>query len=159
MGKKKSEDASRLQGTATPNNKQTQPIPKASQDPEARADSLPPEEFGRVSYPRPGEVVIETSWAEVCNRLGPKEARELQSQIAEEFNRALGPDRGNSTLLKNADGEWLRVVNSGLAKRYTGIGARGLHKAVRKGKIDTEGDRNQKRFLVESLRRYVPPEK
>lgn len=68
-------------------------------------------------------------------------------------------DKGNLALLRGTDGKLKRAVTLEIARRFGGVTLRAIQDAAKNGKLRTEGVRQQRRVLVESLLRYFPPEK
>jgi len=67
-------------------------------------------------------------------------------------------DKGNLEILRT-DGQLRRAVTLDVARRFGGVTRRAIEDAARKGTLKTEGKRQQRRVLVESLLKYFPPEK
>jgi hypothetical protein len=67
-------------------------------------------------------------------------------------------DKSNWALLQEADGKLKRFVSFDAASRFGGVTKRAIEKAARKGSLEKEGKRLNRRILVESLLKYFPPE-
>jgi hypothetical protein len=68
-------------------------------------------------------------------------------------------DKGNLGILLATDGKLKRAVTLDVASRFGGVTRRAIEDAARKGWLKTEGRRQQRRVLVDSLLEYFPPEK
>jgi hypothetical protein len=69
------------------------------------------------------------------------------------------PDKGNLDLLRGTGGQLKRAVTLDVAARFGGVSKRAIEVAAKKCKLSTEGTRQQRRALVDSLLKYFPPEK
>jgi hypothetical protein len=99
-----------------------------------------------------------------------KVARSKQSMAARASRPAAGlkPNRrsqtktregkGDLALLTGPEGKLKRAVNLDTACRFGGVGSRAIEKAIKKGSLQAEGDRQNRRVLVSSLLQYFPPE-
>ena len=68
------------------------------------------------------------------------------------------PDKGNLEILRGTDGQLKRAVNLDVAQRFGGVSRRAIEKAVKKGSLQAEGGRSNRRIVVQSLLKYFPPE-
>jgi len=68
------------------------------------------------------------------------------------------PDKGNQGILRGLDGKFKDAVNVDTARRFGGVGRRAIEKAVKKGSLQSEGGRKNRRVSVQSLLKYFPPE-
>ena len=68
-------------------------------------------------------------------------------------------DKGNEELLRGVDGDLKAHVTLDIASRCGGVGKRAIEKAVRKGSLESCGERANRRILVTSLLKYFPSEK
>jgi hypothetical protein len=69
------------------------------------------------------------------------------------------PDKGNLNILRGIDGQFKKMVTIDVARRFGGVTRRSIENAANKGSLRTEGRRQQRRVLVESLLKYFPPER
>ena len=67
-------------------------------------------------------------------------------------------DKGNLDLLRGINRELKKSVNVRVAARFGGVGRRAIEKAVSRKDLESVGERQNRRILVESLLRYFPPE-
>jgi len=72
--------------------------------------------------------------------------------------REIAAEKGDLGLLQ-ADGKRKRAVTLDTARRFGGVSRRAIDDAVARGSLKTEGKRQQRRVLVDSLLKYFPPEK
>ena len=69
------------------------------------------------------------------------------------------PDKGNLEILRGLGGELKRAVNLDVARRFGGVTRRAIEDAAHKGWLETEGKRQNRRVLVQSLVKYFPQDK
>jgi len=62
--------------------------------------------------------------------------------------------RGNLAILQGADEKLKRAVTLDVARRFGGVSRRAIDDAANKGSLKTEGKRQQRRVLVDSLLQY-----
>jgi hypothetical protein len=67
-------------------------------------------------------------------------------------------EKGNWDLLRAAGGKLKRSVTFAVAGHFGGVTKRAIEKAAKKGALDVEGKRPNRRVLVKSLLKYFPPE-
>src|SRR5205823_6265624 len=67
-------------------------------------------------------------------------------------------DKGNLRILRGLDGKLKNAVTLDVACRFGGVTRRAIEKALKKGPLQAEGDRQNRRVLVDSLLKYFPPE-
>lgn len=95
---------------------------------------------------------------------GPRESRKAKKPVrrsAQSLAPLAGmgkPDKRNLDILCT-DGKLKRAVTLDVARRFGGVSRRAIDEAAHKGLIKTEGRRQQRRVLVESLVKYFPSEK
>jgi hypothetical protein len=98
-----------------------------------------------------GEAALEETRHERRLELQPTERNKLPD--------AGLPDKGNLNILLDTEGKLKRAVTLDVARRFGGVSRRAIDAAVKKGSLKTEGNRQQRRVLVESLLEYFPQEK
>jgi hypothetical protein len=81
------------------------------------------------------------------------------AQVSTTPSRAGSPDKHNLAILQGTDGKRRRAVTLDIARRFGGVSRRAIDAAAHKGLLKTEGKRQQRRVLVDSLLQYFPPEK
>jgi len=95
--------------------------------------SLPPDSKGIEFTPR-GEEILQV------------ERRDTQSVGS--------PDDKGNLAIQGADGKLKRAVTLDAARRFGGVSRRAIDDAANKGSLKTEGKRQQRRVLVDSLLQY-----
>jgi hypothetical protein len=103
---------------------------------------------------------------DVCGASAGYCERRARDEIGEQLTGAAakGPantvqtGKGNWTLLQAANGKLKRSVTFDVASQFGGVSKRAIEKAAKKGSLEAEGERPNRRILVESLLKYFPPE-
>jgi hypothetical protein len=67
-------------------------------------------------------------------------------------------DKGNVALLRGTDDKLKNSVTVDVACRFGGVSRRAIEKAVKGEKLNAEGERQNRRIIVQSLLKYFPPE-
>jgi hypothetical protein len=108
-------------------------------------------------------------WGARLLSASPAPRRQVKgAELAPQRKRALGltkqrgtrtPEKGNLNILLDTDGKRKRAVTLDVARRFSGVSRRAIDAATHKGSLKTEGKRQQRRVLVESLLEYFPLEK
>src|SRR5712691_12908260 len=100
-----------------------------------------------------GDTVEEPEIANPSNPSSRKhvEAETVPAKLAEPLD-AGHSQKGSNRLLRNQN-----AVNFKVAEEYLGITRRGLQKAIKAGKLAVVGGGRNRKFTVESLKRYLPP--
>jgi hypothetical protein len=70
-----------------------------------------------------------------------------------------GNVKGNIEAFRGLDGELKKLVTVDVAARFGGVGRRAIEKAISNGKLESQGQRRNRRVIVSSLLRYFPSEK
>ena len=90
---------------------------------------------------------------------GSPSLEELATAILTEHVASAARTKGNTEILQGPDGELKKAVTLDLAARFGGVSKRAISKAVKKGTLESHGERMNRRVVVSSLLKYFPPEK
>jgi hypothetical protein len=90
---------------------------------------------------------------------GSPSLEELAISILRERAASAARTKGNTEILQGPDGELKKAVTLDLAARFGGVTKRAIGKAVKKGTLESQGERMNRRVVVSSLLKYFPPEK
>jgi hypothetical protein len=137
-----------------------------------RTEPIAPSEVSGNVQPEPGAARLEIpsagsnepvtptlSSSKMAQRYAPEAPSERAVNIPPELPDGEQPlKKGKLSILRGVDGQLKRAVTLDIASQYGGVSRRAIEDAAKKGRLKTEGERTNRRVLVDSLLEYFPPE-